>query len=166
VQRPARPDSKSDPLYHIEGLPESSVEFERDEPKRRTRRPVIEAGICFEPETGNLDIMSKGGRQTREGIAHSFADRLMGSDQDLQPVHRRDFELDRLKSVMPFPTDPADGIKSVTVTLSANCRLNAREPGAKPTDKSSAEQQSGRTNRRLIATSAQLHLAEAGLCRK
>jgi hypothetical protein len=57
------------------------------------------------------------GRETREGIARSFADRLMGSDQDLQPVHRRDFELDRLKRVIPFPTDPADGIKSVTVTL-------------------------------------------------
>jgi hypothetical protein len=102
---------------YVEGLPESSVEFERDEPKRRTRRPVIEAAICFEPETGILDIMSKGGKDTREGIARSFAIRLMGSDQELQPVRRRDFELDRLKRAMPFPTDPADGIKSVTVTL-------------------------------------------------
>jgi hypothetical protein len=102
---------------YVEGLPESSVEFERDEPKRRTRRPVIEAAICFEPETGILDIMSKGGKDTREGIARSFAIRLMGSDEELQPVRRRDFELDRLKKAMPFPTDPADGIKSVTVTL-------------------------------------------------
>jgi hypothetical protein len=102
---------------YVEGLPESSVEFERDEPKRRTRRPVIEAAICFEPETGILDIMSKGGKDTREGIARSFAIRLMGSDKELQPVRRRDFELDRLKKAMPFPTDPADGIKSVTVTL-------------------------------------------------
>jgi hypothetical protein len=53
---------------YVEGLPESSVEFERDEPKRRTRRPVIEAAICFEPETGILDIMSKGGKDTREGM--------------------------------------------------------------------------------------------------
>jgi hypothetical protein len=75
-----------------EGLPESSVEFERDEPKRRTRRPVIEAAICFEPETGILDVMSKGGKDTREGIARSFAIRLMGSDEELQPVRRRDFE--------------------------------------------------------------------------
>jgi hypothetical protein len=102
---------------YVEGLPEISVEFEHNEPKRRSRRPVIEAAICFEPETGILDIMSKGGRETREGIARSFAGRLMGSDQDLQPVRRRDFELDRLKRVISFPTDPADGIKSVTVTL-------------------------------------------------
>ena len=61
--------------------------------------------------------MSKGGKDTREGIARSFAIRLMDSDQEPQPVRRRDFELDRLKRAMPFPTDPADGIKSVTVTL-------------------------------------------------
>ena len=40
------------------------------------------------------------------------------------------------------------------------------EAGAKPTDKSSAAQQRGGTNRRLIAISAQLHLAEFGPCRK
>jgi hypothetical protein len=102
---------------YVEGLPEISVEFERDEPKRRTRRPVIEAAICFEPETGILNVMSKGGKDTREGIARSFAIRIMGSDEEPQPVRRRDFELDRLKRAMPFPTDPADGIKSVTVTL-------------------------------------------------
>jgi hypothetical protein len=102
---------------YVEGLPEISVEFDRDEPKRRTRRPVIEAAICFEPETGILNVMSKGGKDTREGIARSFAIRIMGSDEELQPVRRRDFELDRLKRAMPFPTDPADGIKSVTVTL-------------------------------------------------
>jgi hypothetical protein len=32
-------------------------------------------------------------------------------------VSRRDFDLDRLKRPMPFPTDPSDGIKSVEVTL-------------------------------------------------
>jgi hypothetical protein len=111
---------------YVEGLPESSVEFERDEPKRRTRRPVVQAAICFEPETGILDIMSKGGKDTREGIARSFANRLMGSDEELQPVRRRDFELDRLKTAMPFPTDPADGIKSVTVTLLRLSRIAGR----------------------------------------
>jgi hypothetical protein len=101
---------------YIEGLPESSVEFERDEPKRRTRRRIIEAAICFEPETGILDVISKGGKEMREGIAKSFAARLLGSDHDLEPVRRRVFDLDRLKRAMSFSTDPADGIKSVTVS--------------------------------------------------
>jgi hypothetical protein len=111
---------------YVEGLPEIRVEFERDEPKRLSRRPVIEAAICLEPETGSLDIMSKGGKDTRQGIARSFAIRLMGSDQELQPVHRRDFDLDRLKRPMPFPTDPADGIKSVTVTQVRLSRIGGR----------------------------------------
>jgi hypothetical protein len=100
---------------YVEGLPETTVEFERDEPRRRNRRPVIQAAICFEPETGSLDVMSKGGKEMRQEIAHSIATRLLGSDAELQPVYRRDFNLDRLKQAIPFPTDPADGIKSVNV---------------------------------------------------
>lgn len=41
----------------------------------------------------------------------------MDSETTLTPVSRRDFDLDRLKRPMPFPTDPSDGIKSVEVTL-------------------------------------------------
>jgi hypothetical protein len=102
---------------YVEGLPECSVVFEGDEPKRRTRRPVIEASICCDPVTGMLDVVSKGGRPLRESIAKSFADRLLDSETTLTPVSRRDFDLDRLKRPMPFPTDPSDGIKSVEVTL-------------------------------------------------
>ena len=102
---------------YVEGLPECSVEFDREEPKRRTRRPVIEAAICCDPVSGMLDIVSKGGRPLREEIAQSFAARLLDSENVLRPVRPRDFDLDRLKRPMPFPTDPSDGIKSVEVTL-------------------------------------------------
>ena len=62
---------------YVEGLPECSIEFDREEPKRRTRRPVIEAAICCDPVSGMLDIVSKGGRPLREEIAQSFAARLL-----------------------------------------------------------------------------------------
>jgi hypothetical protein len=102
---------------YVEGLPECSMEFDREEPKRRTRRPVIEAAICCDPVSGILDIVSKGGRPLREKIAQSFAARLLDSENALTPIRPRDFDLDRLKRPMPFPTDPSDGIKSVEVTL-------------------------------------------------
>jgi hypothetical protein len=102
---------------YVEGLPECSIEFERNEPKRRTRRPVIEAAICCDPVTGILDVVSKGGRPLREEIAKSFADRLLDSETALTPVSRRDFDLDRLKRLAAFSTDPVDRVKSVTVTL-------------------------------------------------
>ena len=107
--RPGRPDSKSDPLYRLyRGAAGKQRRIRARRAETADASAGHEAAICFEPETGNLDIMSKGGRETREGMARSFADRIMGSDQKLQQVHRRDFELDRLKSVMRFPTDPAD----------------------------------------------------------
>ena len=102
---------------YVEGLPECSIEFDREEPKRRTRRPVIEAAICCDPVSGMLDIVSKGGRPLREEIAQTFAARLLDSENALSPARPRDFDLDRLKLPMPFPTDPSDGIKSVEVTL-------------------------------------------------
>ena len=52
---------------YVEGLPECSVVFEGDEPKPRTRRPVIEAAICCDSVTGTLDVVSKG-RPLREDI--------------------------------------------------------------------------------------------------
>lgn len=102
---------------YVEGLPQSSIVFDREEPKRRTRRPVIEAAICWDSVSGTLDIVSKGGRPLREEIALSFAARLLDSEKTLTPIRPRDFDLHRLKRPMPFPTDPSDGIKSVEVTL-------------------------------------------------
>jgi hypothetical protein len=108
---------------YVEGLPECSREFDREEPKRGTRRPVIEAAICCDPISGMLDIVSKGGRPLREEIAKSFAEHLLDSETALTPVSRRDFDLDRLKRIAAFPTDPVDGVKSVEVTL-----LRLRDP--------------------------------------
>jgi hypothetical protein len=102
---------------YVEGLPECSIEFDRDEPRRRTRRPVIEAAICCDPARGHLEVVSKGGRQVRKEIAESFAARLLNSKSALTTVRSFVFDLDRLKHPMSFPTDPSDGIKSVEVTL-------------------------------------------------
>jgi hypothetical protein len=102
---------------YVEGLPECTLEFERDQPKRRTRRPVIEAAFCCDPINGTLDVVSKGGRPLREDIAKSFAERLLGSGATLTPVARRDFDLKRLKNPAAFSTDSVDGIKSVEVVL-------------------------------------------------
>jgi hypothetical protein len=102
---------------YVEGLPECSMEFDRDEPRRRTRRPVIEAAICCDPARGLLEVVSKGGSPLRKEIAQSFAARLLKSESALMPVQSIGFDLDRLKHPMPFPTDPSDGIKSVEVRL-------------------------------------------------
>ena len=62
--------------------------------------------------------MSRGGTLIREKLARFYAQHLLGvAISDLQPVRPRAFLLQRLKDRIPFPSDPADGIKSVSVTL-------------------------------------------------
>ena len=63
-----------------------------------------------------LDVLSDGGRDLREKIATVFAQVVLGDEAGLQPVRRRDFNLDRLKRPIGFPTDPRDRIINVAVT--------------------------------------------------
>jgi hypothetical protein len=101
---------------YVEKLPESSLEFSEDRPARRTLRAAREAALCLDYGSGILDVLSEGGKEMREKIAHAFARLTLGEEARLEPVDRRDFQLDRLKRPIPFSTDPVDGIKSVTVT--------------------------------------------------
>src|SRR5207248_1950278 len=101
---------------YVEKLPESSLEFAEDRPARRTLRAAREAALCLDYGSGILDVLSEGGKEMREKIAHAFARLALGEEARLKPVDRRDFQLDRLKRPIPFSTDPVDGIKSVTVT--------------------------------------------------
>ena len=70
-ERPGQPaDSRlPGPFIHYaiyaEGLPESGLEFETDEPKRRTRRPAREAAIYYSAGQRLLEVVAEGGRLTR-----------------------------------------------------------------------------------------------------
>ncbi|MBV9491474.1 MAG: hypothetical protein JO069_17390, partial [Verrucomicrobia bacterium] len=102
---------------YAEGLPESHLEFEGNEPKRQTRRPVQEGAISYDPGQKALEIFAGGGKPVREKLAQSFAQHILGLVAEVQPLPLRLFNLDRLKRRLPFPTDPVDGIKSVRVAL-------------------------------------------------
>jgi hypothetical protein len=102
---------------YAEGLPESQFEFERDEPKRRTRRPVHEGAISYDPNRRTLDVIAKGGKPARVGIAESFARNILSVTDGIQPIIARRFALNRLKRPLTFASDPADGIKTVKVLL-------------------------------------------------
>jgi hypothetical protein len=104
-------------VIYAEGLPESDLEFARGEPQRRTRRPAREAAIYYSPDHRVLEVVADGGRLIRMTIAQAYAHHLLGSGDKLTPIDVRSFALDRLKRPMEFPTDPADGVKSVRVTL-------------------------------------------------
>lgn len=102
---------------YVEGVPETTMEFDQRELKRRVRRPVIEAAICCDPVPGTMDVVARGGREFRERMAGLFATCMLGSTRQIKPLRQRQFDLDKLKRPLAFPTDPSDGIKSVRVTL-------------------------------------------------
>jgi hypothetical protein len=102
---------------YAEGLPESDLEFERGEPRRRTRRPAREAAIYYSPDHRVLEVVAEGGRLSRMTIAQAYARHVLGSGDELRPIDVRPFALNRLKRPIEFPTDPGDGVKSVRIVL-------------------------------------------------
>jgi hypothetical protein len=102
---------------YTEGLPESHLEFVGAEPRRQTRRLVHEGAISYDPERRTLDVITRGGKAVRTGIAQCFAREVLNIKDRIQPVTARRFTLNRLKQLHEFPTDSADGIKTVKTFL-------------------------------------------------
>ncbi len=79
----------------VKSLPQSIIEFDDTGPQRTTRRPVIEAVICYNPSDGTIDIVAKGGKLARDSIGDGFVRHLLGAESELLPVSTRTFDLDR-----------------------------------------------------------------------
>jgi hypothetical protein len=102
---------------YLEGIPSSVVEFEQGKLDRRVQRPAFEMALTYDHTTGAIDVIAKGGKQIRAGIARIFLVTLLGVDEDqlasIPPL--RQYDLSRLLRPPSFPTDRADGIESVEV---------------------------------------------------
>ena len=63
---------------YSEGQPTDDLAFgQQDELVRRSRRPVVEAAITYEPESGILEVVARD-RETREELLRGMASDLMG----------------------------------------------------------------------------------------
>ena len=102
---------------YSEEMAVSDLAFQGNEPTRQTRRPVREVAIWYDPDGGTLDVVAPGGTLVREKIAQSFAHNILGAKEQISPVLKRRFTLDRLKRPLAAESDAADGIRSVKVVL-------------------------------------------------
>jgi hypothetical protein len=100
---------------YLEGRPDDDWAFVDGELARRSRRPVLEAAVTYEPGSGVIEVVAKD-RKSRGDLAGVFAKELLGADCGTEKLPLRQFDLDALLQVHPFPTDPEDGIESVRVT--------------------------------------------------
>jgi hypothetical protein len=102
---------------YAEGMTEIELQFEGQEPRPHAKRPVHEGAITYDLDRKILDVVTRGGKSVREQVAQSYARHVLGVTGGLQSVRPQSYYLDRLKRRMPFPSDPADGLKAVNVIL-------------------------------------------------
>lgn len=102
-------------MVYLEGLPASGLVFNKDDLERQTYRPAVEVAWTYEPETGELEVLARGGRPVRAELARQFVTHLLGSDGNPETIALKRYELDSLRRPRSFPTDPEDHIAKVRI---------------------------------------------------
>ena len=98
-----------------DGLPDIVLEFDGGELATRSRRPVIEASLTYEPATGVVEVVANK-KETRQAFVRYFAESLLGVELGSNRLPLRRYDLASLRRPHQFHTDPGDGIESVRVT--------------------------------------------------
>jgi hypothetical protein len=90
----------------------TSLEFQNDELKNVSRRPVLSAALTYEPETGALEVAANS-KTVRQALIASFAKHLVDRSTPVKDIGPRRYDLQHLKRPYEFPTDASDKIEEV-----------------------------------------------------
>jgi hypothetical protein len=102
-------------VVYREGLPDDDLAFdEHGKLTRRPRRPVFEAAMTYEPDTGVIEVVAND-RESREDMVRFLARDLLGIEFQQERLPFRQYDLSVLLRPHDFPTDSADGIAAVEV---------------------------------------------------
>jgi hypothetical protein len=83
--------------------------------RRRVAFPAKEAAIVYEPETGSVSTVVKGGKPAHEVLREAFARHLLKVDPKFDLIVQRPFKLDELAKVPALAPEPEYGVTSVRV---------------------------------------------------
>jgi hypothetical protein len=98
-----------------DGFPDDVPEFEDANLVWRTRKPVYEAAVSYEPTSGSVEVIARE-RTSRAFLASTFAKLMLGTSSGERPLPLKQYDLDILLRPYAFPTDAEDGIEFVRVT--------------------------------------------------
>ena len=102
-------------VVYREGLPDDDLAFdEHGKLTRRPRRPVFEAAMTYEPETGVIEVVAND-RESREDMVRFLARDLLGIEFQQERLPFRQYDLSVLLQPHDFPSDSKDGIAAVEV---------------------------------------------------
>lgn len=99
----------------VQGLPNNATEFVNGNFRRTVSHPALEAAIMYEPETGHVTTVAKGGKDVHEALRDAFAEHLLKVDPQFERVAPRRFLLDTLKTVPVLAADADLGVRAVRV---------------------------------------------------
>jgi hypothetical protein len=118
-----RRSSFDDKTYHLtqatvyrDGRPDEVLEFINGKLGRRPRKPVYEAALTYERESGVIEVVAAD-KSSRENFVRLFARNLLARETGQERLPFRQFDLQMLLEPFEFPTDPEDGVESVRVSL-------------------------------------------------
>jgi hypothetical protein len=99
----------------VQGLPNNATEFVNGNFRRTVSHPALEAAIMYEPGTGHVTTVAKGGKGVHEALRDAFAKHLLKVDPQYEPIAARRFRLDALKANPALAADADLGIRAVRV---------------------------------------------------
>jgi hypothetical protein len=98
-----------------EGRPEDMLGFDANSTlSRRIVKPVFEAALTYEADTGVIEVVANTIADRRDLTAYMARD-LLGIDFEEKHIPLREYHLGMLLKPFDFPTDVDDGIADVTV---------------------------------------------------
>jgi hypothetical protein len=98
-----------------EGRPEDMLGFDANSTlSRRIVKPVFEAALTYEAETGVIEVVANT-LEDRKDLTAFMARDLLGIDFDEKHIPLREYDLSMLLTPFDFPTDVEDGIMGVTM---------------------------------------------------
>jgi hypothetical protein len=98
-----------------DGFPDDVAEFENGRLAWRPRKPVYEAAVTYEAESGSVEVVARE-KDSHPVLARTFAELMLGTQSGHTPLPLKEYDLDILLRPYEFPTDAEDGIESVRVT--------------------------------------------------
>jgi hypothetical protein len=102
---------------YLADLVQIGLEFVDGALTSRERQLAKEAAITYCPSDGSIDVIAPGGGAARRALAALFVEHLLQSEDRVEEVALREYDLSSLRGPRRFEVDPEDRIHHVEIRM-------------------------------------------------
>jgi hypothetical protein len=102
---------------YLADLVQIGLEFVDGELTSRERQLAKAAAILYCPSDGSIDVVAPGGGAARRAVAALFVEHLLQSQDPVENVMLREYDLSSLRGPRRFDVDPEDRIHHVEIRM-------------------------------------------------